>query len=430
MKNWIMALAIGVAMLSAPSGYADAATPDDIGSVPSVDFSSALDPAHPAVKQSFRLAAAAFPRNGVDILSVTGYVKYTKSGRFTALPMADEGAGNWCSEMQPGRNGGESIYSYATVWYGGAGVVPGNPDYAVSNLSSSVTTVTVSSVKSGEVWINELSCARLAPGNDATDDGGGRVNQDHEFVEICGMAGTGIANWKIQLAYALPEDIAANSGQAVYATYGIPSGTKIPDDGSGYGFWLLADSSVDGCDLPLSTPEPLAAAESGGELRRSHIRDAAGVIRLVDQYGGVIHSVSYGADADGAERLPVAPNADPDNTATIALAGTGSLYPDFAWALATPTPGIVNGSQALRFPAIVINALGFADDGSIVLETEGNAGGHFTDFRVLATSNLLLDVSAWDQPAFTRTGFGETSTFTLPDPPSAPARYFAIQPLP
>ena len=37
--------------------------------------------------------------------------------------------------------------------------------YAVTNLSSPVTTVTVSSVKSGEVWINEISYERLIQTN-------------------------------------------------------------------------------------------------------------------------------------------------------------------------------------------------------------------------------------------------------------------------
>ena len=36
-----------------------------------------------------------------------------------------------------------------------------------------------------------------------TDDWEMGYNQDHEFVEICGKAGTDIGNWKIQLAYAL-----------------------------------------------------------------------------------------------------------------------------------------------------------------------------------------------------------------------------------
>ena len=340
---------------------------NDFAPVPSVSFSSTLDPAYPAVKESFRLTATAYPRNGADILSVTGFVKYTKSGRFTALPMADEGAGDWASDTQPGRNGGESIISYATVWYGGVGVVPGNPGYAVTNLSSSVTTVTVSSVKSGEVWINELSYERLIPPDDETDDWGWQYNQDHEFVEICGKAGTDIGNWKIQLAYALSADIAAHSNQAIYATYTIPAGTKLTDADNGYGFWLLADSYVDGRDQTLDTLEPLDA-EGWGELIRSHIRDAAGVVRLVNQYGGIMQSVSYGAYADSSEHLPASQTSGQDNTNSIALGGKGGLYTDFAWASKEPTPGTVNGNQTLD-GTITVNLMPIWHDPTLSVTT-------------------------------------------------------------
>ncbi len=318
---------------------------NDFAPVPSVSFSSALDPAYPAVKESFRLTAAAYPRNGADILSVTGFVKYAASGRWTPLEMTDEGAGDWASETQPGRNGGNSIITYATVWYGGVGVVPGNPGYAVTNISTPATTATVSSVKSGEVWINEIFYER-SPYDDLTDDWGFGWNQDHEFVEICGKAGTDIGNWKIQLAYATSADIAAHSNQAIYATYTIPAGKKIPDSGNGYGFWLLADPGIEGANQSLGDEyDPLD--DEWSLVVRSNIRDAAGVIRLVNQYGGVMHSISYGAYADSSEKLPVSQTTGIDNDYAPALAGTGGLYTDFGWTTKDPTPGEVNGGQTL-----------------------------------------------------------------------------------
>ena len=396
---------------------------DDFSPAPSVVFSSALDPAHPFAKRPFRLAATAYPRGGADILSATGYVKYTKSGRFEALPMTGDGTGGWASEALSGRNGGESIISYATVWYGGVGVVPGTPGYAVTNLSTPAATVTVSAVKSGEVWINELSYAK-------TDRDSG--TEDHEFVEIGGKAGTDIGNWKIQLAYATVEDIAAFpsmpawSNSPVYATCVIPAGTKIPDDNdSGCGFWLLADENDEAFpnrNSALATLDPLA-----GDARNSHIHNQSGVVRLVDPYGHVVHAVSYGSPADSAETIPVV--QDEDDSSALSLAGTGVRYPNFDWTLAPPTPGTVNGRQTLA-PVIVITSLVLADDGAIVIATDGNADNRFTDFLVLSTTNLLLDVSSWEHPAFTRTDTDETATFTLPAPLAAPTRFFAIQPLP
>lgn len=346
---------------------------NDFAPVPSVAFSSAIDPAYPAVKESFRLTATAYPRYGADILSVTGHVKYTKSGRFTELPMTDEGAGDWGSEILPGRNGGESIISYATVWYGGVGVVPGNPGYAVTSLSTPATTVTVSSVRSGEVWINEFSYAELKD----IDDWG----EDHEFVEICGKAGTDIGNWKIQLAYALSADIAANTNQAVYATYVIPAGTKIPTNENDYGVWLLADdnnTAFPNRNATLAVLDPIdprnfdtdwgeeEEGEDWGDWGdwgdgddgdddwgdwgiHSHIHNNAGVIRLLNQYGGVMQSISYGAYAESSEHVSQTQTAGFDTNA-ISLHGTGTVYSDFSWTMMEFTPGAINADQ--RFQAV------------------------------------------------------------------------------
>lgn len=339
---------------------------NDFSPVPSVSFSSALDPAFPAVKESFRLTATAYPRNGADILSVTGFVKYN-SGRFTNLTMTAEGAGDWATGTLPGRNGGESITTYATVWYGGVGVVPGNPGYAVTNLSTPPTTVTVSKVKSGEVWINEIFYER-SPYDDLTDDWGFGWNQDHEFVEICGKAGTDIGNWKIQFAYATSADIAAHSNQAIYATYTIPKDTKISDpDKDGYGFWLLADPGIEGANQSLGDEyDPLD--DEWSLVVRSNIRDAAGVIRLVNQYGGVMHSISYGAYADSSEKLPVSQTTGIDNDYAPALSGTGGLYTDFGWTTQDPTPGAVNGGQTLD-GSITVNLMPIWHDPTLAVTT-------------------------------------------------------------
>ena len=346
--------------------------------LPTVALNSFLNPTYPAAKEVFQLAATAYPRNGAEILSVTGFVKYTTSGRFTQLPMEDTGAGDYLSAVQAGRSGGESIISYATVWYGGVGAVPGNPGYAVTNLSTAATTVTVSTVRSGEVWINELCYERFVPDDDETDpykddevfgDWLSGWNQDHEFVEICGKAGTDIGKWKIQLAYALSADIAGNSNQAVYATYTIPAGTKIPNAGDGFGFYVLGDEFITNAvvDQTLEILDPLDA-EGFGELTHSHIRDNAGVVRLVNQYGGVMHSISYGAYADSAEKLPVQQTTGQDNDTVLVLGGTGGNYADFDWAKATPTVGAANVGQTLD-GTITVNLMPIWHDPTVRVTT-------------------------------------------------------------
>ena len=420
--------------------------------VPTVALSSFLNPTYPAVKEAFQVVASAYPRNGADILSVTGFVKYTKSGRFTPLPMEDAGAGDYLSPVQAGRNGGESIISYATVWYGGVGAVPGNPGYAVTNLSTAVSTVTVSTVKSGEVWINELSYERLVPPDDETDTdpfyGGWGYNQDHEFVEICGKAGTDIGNWKIQLAFALSADIAANSNQAVYASYTIPAGTTLADNGSGFGFWLLADSCIDGRNGTLEDFDPLDVQGGWAELYRSHIHDNAGVIRLVNQYGGVMQAIAYGAYADSAEHLPVSQATGQDNTNSLALYGTGGNYSDFTWASPyAPSPGAVNEGQTLD-GTITVNLMPIWHDPTVCVTTSLRGTFFLLDPEGAAQSEAVRIFYAYPETTFpsynslggtlhhrlrgstTWTTVEKNNDFSGNDNPSIDEAYFSFMPIP
>ena len=339
---------------------------NDFAPAPSVSFSASLDPVYPSVREEFRLTATAYPHNGADILSVTGFVRIGTSGRLKILSMTDEGAGDWVSsEKQPGRNAGESIISYATVWYGGVGAVPGNPGYAVTNISTPPTTVTVSTVRSDAVWINEFSYAELYE----IDYWG----ENHEFIEICGPTNIDLANWKIQLAYALPADIAANSNQAVYATYTITNATQFTNVVDGYGFWLLADANDEAFPNRQGTLDVLDPIDpenfddgwddwdddeswlgadgeddwgddSGDWGIHSHIHNNSGVIRLLNQYGGVMHSISYGAYAESSEHVAQTQERGIDTNA-ISLQGTGNLYSDFSWTMLDFTPGLVNADQ-------------------------------------------------------------------------------------
>ena len=320
---------------------------NDRSEAPFVLLSSSLDPSYPGANESFRLAASAYPHNGAEILSVTGYVKYASSGRFSPLAMTYGNDGRYLSDPQTGRAGGSSVYYYATVWYGGVGVVPGNPGYAVTNLSTGVANLTIDPVPHGSVWINEINYERLVPDDDETDDWGIQWNQDHEFIELCGPAGTNIGNWKIELAYALAADIAENGGTAIYATYTIPPQTVFPDDGgSKFGFYLLGDEYITNAvvNQKLTTLVPADDPFEWG-IGRSHIRDGAGVIRLLNQYGGVVQSIAYGAYADTSEHLPVKQSTGVDNNYTLALTSSGNNYSAFQWSMLGATPGAANPGQ-------------------------------------------------------------------------------------
>ena len=296
--------------------------------IPTCTVTAGLSPAAPAPDEGFYLTADVVPRYGADILAVTGSYRIA-SGAWTALPMTAVAYGSYRSELLPPRPAGTKVTYKAAATYAGTGAYPGSTSYTTNVAYSSTNVIYISAVPRGTVWINELFYSSYVGEYDFWE---GLFIEDHEYIELCGVAGTSITNWRVQLAFCSSSDILKNGGQAVYATYTIPSGTVISNTTNGFGFYVIGDAQL-ATNHPinqfLTTVVPTNVVPNAVAVH-DHIHDRSGIIRLLDNYSNVVYSLSYGAYDSNSDRIPVSQQAV-DNTNSLSLSGTGSTYDDFGW---------------------------------------------------------------------------------------------------
>ena len=321
---------------------------------PEVMVVPGLSPA-PLVDTPLTLAADIVTRYGASIVSVTGRYRIA-NGAWNTVPMVPgEHFGNYVATSTiPGQSAGTRIMYTVTVQYAGIGAVTNLPGYATNQLTTATRTNFISAVQQGSVWINELGYASYSTNEPFVfldeDPYFAWTGQNHEFVEICGLAGSDLSGWKLQLALGADLDIAANSNQPIYATYTIPNGTILSNQNNGFGFYVIGDAELAGSNpvnQNLTTLVALSVQPFAVEYK-DHIHDGVGVIRLVDLYGNLIYSLSYVGYASGADRIPQ--SQTPQDTNSVGLIGTGSAYPDFGWELGDLTIGEPNDGQVLQEP--------------------------------------------------------------------------------
>lgn len=282
---------------------------------PIVQLSAWLDP-WPVAKEPFQVTASAYPKDGAVIQEVRAI--YSIGGKESTNTLAAAGGGEYRSGMLTAESGQKVAYRVECV-YTGAGI-------GTQTNRTAMEEVTVSGVRPGDVWINEVVYQATASESedDPWDDWDAASKkkaaarawwdtaQDHEFIELCGKAGTSIGGWKVVLEFVKAGDIAMNDGNAVYATYTVPSGTTLKNAGNGFGFYVIGDKQLkeagEKVDLELTT---LVPPESLSTDSRDHINDSAGVIRL-KKGKLVIQSVSYGAYEGESEYIPAAQDSSTD----------------------------------------------------------------------------------------------------------------------
>ena len=181
------------------------------------------------------------------------------------------------------------------------------------------------------VWINEVAY------NDSGAD-------DEEFIELCGVAGTAITGWKIQL-------VNGYDGSNYYEwTIGSEAGSfTFQDEQDGYGFYVLAGSASP--DIP-NTDETMASDMQNGD-------DDA--IRLIKDDGTEMHFFAYNSKSAVNYEYGLPNDLTPlydltYGSNTLQKTGTGTEEPDFGWEQAEQTPGVINRNQVLPEP-IGIGAL-------------------------------------------------------------------------
>jgi hypothetical protein len=309
---------------------------------PQVLATAGLDPPDPAIDETMRVTGDVISRYGADILSVTGFYRIA-SGSWSQTPMEATGYGFYAAAAPiPAQSPGTMLRYYIQVRYAGIGAAPNSTTYTTNIFTSPILTNFVATVKKGTVWINEIF---YAPYRDEWE-------QDNEFIELCGLAGTDIGGWKVQLAFGTDSDIAKNNGQPVYATYTIPANTKFANQTNDFGFYVIGDQALKNSGEPVNQVLNVFVPTNVvlfADQDRNHVHDNVGVIRLLNQFGHVVYSLSYDGFAAGSERIPQ--GQDPfGETNSIGLTGTNYSYAGFIWDMDNRTIGQPNIGQELVPP--------------------------------------------------------------------------------
>ena len=338
---------------------------------PTCTVTAALSPATPTPSEGFYLTASVLPNYAPDILVVTGSYALAYSSSWSNLQLVATGNGTYQSANQiPPLPAGTRIRCKASVTYAGPGAKPGTATYTTNTVYSTTNVVYVSDVERGTVWINEIFYSAHVDDYDFFED---YFHEDHEYIELCGAAGTSITNWKVELLYVSLSDVTKNGGQAKYATYTIPGGTVLGNDTNGFGFYVLGDQQLTTnypIDLVLTNLISTNVMPDAIEVR-DHIHDASGVIRLLDNYGNLVYSLSYGAYDSNSDRIPYSQQLV-DNTNALSLTGAGSTYGEFSWNVTNGmTIGRANTGQSLTNVVLSLMHAWHVPDGGAQTSLQG-----------------------------------------------------------
>lgn len=233
----------------------------------------------------------------------------------------------------------------------------------VTKVSCSETNETAfSKVSGGRVWINEIAY-RKTPNDKGGDDddfwGFGMATQKHEFIEICGPAGTDIGGWKVVLMLTRTAEV-EKAGKQSYATYTISTGTTLPadvtvtnEDGKtmSYGFFVLGDTGAEenplpNVDLAFGAANYVPAAVNADAVEQDDHIHSQGMVQLKTRYGAIVDTLVYGGYYQGQN----AGSQDSSGRGSLSANGEGAEAVSFEWGTANVTAGAINENQTLVVP--------------------------------------------------------------------------------
>jgi hypothetical protein len=362
---------------------------------PSMAITPALDPAIPYPGEAFRFVSYVNPVGGAtqdDIVEVWAGYTFVEGGvptNGTAVLTQDETSGAWYSSDFPGlADGSRIVFSNVVVW-------TSNSTEIVT--SSERQTVYVSALANSGVWINEVFYSL-----NATLDGGGwgdfgdgddwgfdegfwDETEGHEFIEICGPENTDLTDWRIELQFSYPKDIAYNGGKATYATYRFTannttpsSALKLSNQSNGYGFFVVGDPCTNWTvNVAFTNLVPPTKSHSTPALTADHLYNGAGVILLKNKQGVTVHAVSY----DSGDSVPNATDIGHQSAFNVtdslsATGGPGWCGTNFTWkADIGVSAGTVNAGQSFTNHTTVTQTVPYAfhDQGLVVIPEGADA---------------------------------------------------------
>lgn len=372
------------------------------------------EPESPYTGDYVTVWASATPLYGAGDLVLTTYYRIGTSGVFHALPMAISNLIDYAtiSHILP-QPKGTSVQFYVRCDFGGVGAELTSPRYYPPGGWTNPVTYMIPRNEPGKAWINEINYINVF---DWDWD-----NDTNEFVEVCAPAGWDISQWRIDLYVTY-----STNTYTYYASYRLPQGSVISNDWNGYGFFVLGDPPVPNRDMILTnimdefTPH-------------DQISDGAfpSGVRLVNEGGGIEHSVSYRGPIEGFTRI----NVEEDNIywpdpADIQLGGTGAVYGAFAWYTNTVfTPGAINMWQDIGsyLPPSWIKFVSMSLGPVITLKVAGNTSAPPWRITPTYSTNLSAAPPAWvNVTGFNSVTNNGTNTITFSRPATGRAFIYRV----
>lgn len=256
----------------------------------------------------------------------------------------------------------------------------------------------------GAVWINEVWSHR-----NSTEDG-------HEYVELAGRSGVDISGWKI---------VTYKKSETPQKTIVIPENTKIPNDESGWGFYVLGDPGTPNVDVSLETEvderdffydngyNPIGielCRDTGITEQRIVVANAGTDIRL-----GVLKEMGFPwlhlwkSSSEGGCSYSLLDSFTPEDEEDGVLVFTNDFVSvdgvskTWTWGFATPTPGAINrgvDNIVNQTFAPVIVGPGFTLVSCIASSTPyGTQNGQMTEINVTvdsgASTSIVYVAKSW-----------------------------------
>lgn len=256
----------------------------------------------------------------------------------------------------------------------------------------------------GAVWINEVWSHR-----NSTEGG-------HEYVELAGRSGVDISGWKI---------VTYKKSETPQKTIVIPENTKIPNDESGWGFYVLGDPGTPNVDVSLETEvderdffydkgyNPIGielCRDTGITEQRIVVANADTDVRL-----GVLKEMGFSwlhlwkSSSEGGCSFSLLDSFTPEDEEDGVLVFTNDFVSvdgvskTWTWGFATPTPGAINrgvDNIVNQTFAPVIVGPGFTLVSCIASSTPyGTQNGQMTEINVTvdsgASTSIVYVAKSW-----------------------------------
>lgn len=321
------------------------------------------------------------PTNAIDT-----YVKYSARATFD---------GFHTGMTSPKTN---RLFAVYPAWYDPMNAIYGtNQSYYV-----------VYSCPTGTVWFNEINYI---------DDVGGTYTWTNEYVELCGLTGVNLRNWRVEIL---------DSYGVTIGTYQITNNFILPNDTNSHGFWVLGDAIVANVDMAFTNYYD----EGYGGGTTQNLPYGGGLV-LRRSTGAYEDRVTYGP-VEAWTGFTYAGDVQNGTFGQLALTGSATNRAGLSWAypdVTSYTPGGINPGQTLwglyiadsGTPVILITSFRLDTNVWITCNTTNNW------FPVPWYSTNLMSTNSWTNvPAFNRNIVTTNCTINFAKPTNSTPYFYRV----